>query len=118
LAGNRQVGFNAGYGSADSSWGTENAFFLDGKIHKLDQITFHISPSNWLETWRFTSNDKRLEMTLTPNQERSERHQLLFHTMNRRQVCGSFSGTVILDTGEELRFQDLMGFAERGKTRL
>jgi hypothetical protein len=117
MAGGRQIGFNVGYSSADASAGTENAFFLDGKIHKLDQVTFHISPASWLEPWRFTSNDNRLEMDFVPHQERVERHRLVLHIFNRRQVCGFFSGKVILDGGTELVFQNITGIAERRKTR-
>jgi hypothetical protein len=116
-AASHQIGFSVGYG-ADSSLGTENAFFVDGRLHKLDQVTFHISPANWLEPWRFTSNDNRLEMTFVPSQERVERNQMILHSLRRHQVCGSFSGKVILDDGRELVFQDLTGIAERRKTRL
>jgi hypothetical protein len=117
MAGGRLVGFNVGYGSADSSSGTENAFFLDGAIHKLDQVTFHIPPTNWLEEWKFTSNDKRLEMTFTPNQERKEYRNFLLQSVRRRQVYGTFSGRVILDDGGSFSFWNITGFAERRKTR-
>ena len=115
-ASGRLAGFSIGYGLADSSAGTENAFFLDGIIHKLDQVTFHIPPSNWLEEWRFTSNDKRLEMTFTPFQERTEYRRIFFHSVKCRQVCGAFSGRVILDDGSPLSFWNITGFAERRKT--
>jgi hypothetical protein len=117
LSQDRLAGFNIGYGSADSSQGTENAFFVDGKLHKLDQVTFHISPSNWMLPWRFTSNDNRLEMTFTPHQERVERNRALFYSQKRRQLCGFFSGRVILDDGSAMEFQNLTGIAERRKTR-
>jgi hypothetical protein len=116
-SGDRQIAFNVGYGAADSSAATENAFFVDGKLHKLDQVTFHISPANWLDLWRFTSNDNRLEMTFTPNQERFEHNRLFFHSLKRRQVYGTFSGKVILDDGSPLEFQNIIGIAERRKTR-
>ena len=115
MAEDQQAALSIGYGLGDSSLGTENAFFLDGRIHKLDQVTFHISPTNWLEPWRFTSNDNRLEMNFIPSQERTERHRMFFHTLNRRQVFGAFSGTVVLDDGAEFAFTDLTGFAERRK---
>ena len=113
----RLVGFSIGHGSIDSSAGTENAFFVDSRLHKLDQVTFHIPPTNWLSPWRFTSNDNRLEMTFTPQQERGDRHQLLLYSMSRRQVFGSFSGKVILDDGATLEFKNITGFAERVRTR-
>jgi hypothetical protein len=116
-SGGRQVGFNLGHSAADSSAGTENAFFLDGKLHKLDQVAFHIPSSNWLEPWRFTSNDKRLELIFKPHQERSDRRDMFFHSLQRRQACGFFSGSAVLDDGSYYAFQDITGFAERRKTR-
>jgi len=117
IANGRLTGFNIGYGLADSSTGTDNAFFLDGQIHKLDQVTFHIPPGNWLDEWKFTSNDKRLEMTFTPLQERREYRSIFFHSVKCRQVCGTFSGRIILDDGSAIAFWNITGFAERRKTR-
>jgi hypothetical protein len=117
LAGSRLVGFTLSHGLIDSSAATENAFFVDGRIHKLDQVSFRIPPSGWLSPWHFTSADQRLDMVFTPLQGRIDRHQWLFYSMSRRQVYGSFSGKVILDDGAELEFQNITGFAERCKTR-
>ncbi|MDR1869569.1 MAG: DUF2804 domain-containing protein [Treponema sp.] len=113
----RQLSFCVGYSWADFSQGTENGFFIDGKLHKLDQITFHIPLSNWLSPWKFTSNDNRLEMIFYPHQERIEQRRLFFHNSARHQVFGFFSGRVRLDDDSELEFQYLTGFAERSKTR-
>ena len=112
-----QVGFTVGYNSADSSQGTENAFFLDGKLHKLDQVTFHI-PSNRHVPWRFTSNDDRLEMSFSPHQERDENHQMFFYYLKRRQLFGFFSGRVTLDDGSEFMLSDITGITERRKSHL
>jgi len=113
----RLFGFSVGHGSLDSSAGTENAFFVDGRLHKLDQVTFHIPPADWLSPWHFTSNDNRLEMDFYPLQERTDRRRLLFYSASRRQVYGNFSGKVTLDDGAVIDFNHLTGFAERNKTR-
>jgi hypothetical protein len=113
----RLVGFSIGHGLEDSSACTENAFFVDGRLHKLDQVTFHIPPINWLSPWHFTSNDNRLEMDFTPQQERTDRRQVLVYSTSRRQVYGTFSGKAILDDGAALDFHHITGFAERTKTR-
>lgn len=113
----RQLSFCVGYSLADFSHGTENGFFVDGKLHKLDQVTFHIPPTDWLSPWRFTSNDNRIEMVFHPHQERVDRQSLLLHSSTRRQVCGFFSGKVQLDDGSVIQFQGLTGFAERCKIR-
>jgi hypothetical protein len=113
----RQISFAVGYSWADSSQGTENGFFVDGKLHKLDQVTFHIPLSDWLSPWRFTSNDNRLEMTFIPHQERIERRRLFLHNSTRRQVFGFFSGRAQLDDDSEIEFHNLTGFAERNKMK-
>jgi len=112
-----QVGFSVGHNSADSALGTENAFFLDGKLHKLDQVTFHIRMGRHTP-WHFTSNDNRLEMTFSPSQERDESHQMFFYSIKRRQLYGTFSGKVTLDDGSIFNFQNITGMAERRKSRL
>jgi hypothetical protein len=117
LAGGQLVGFALGHGLIDSSAATENAFFVDGRIHKLDQVIFSKPSSGWLSPWHFTAGDQRLDMVFTPQQGRTDRRQMLFYSMSRRQVYGSFSGKVILDDGAELDFHNITGFAERCKTR-
>ena len=114
----RLFSFCAGYSWADFSFGTENGFFIDGVLHKLDQVTFHIPMTDWLSPWRFTSNDSRLEMIFQPHQERIERKRLFFYSYTRRQVCGFFSGKVQLDDGSVMEFDNLTGFIERNKMRL
>jgi hypothetical protein len=118
LSGEHLIGFCIGYGSEDSQSCTENAFFIDGRLHKLDQVTFNIPPADWLSPWRFTSNDNRLEMTFSPHQERVERSRFLLFSSSRRQVCGFFSGRAILDDGAAIEFSGITGFAERHKRRL
>jgi hypothetical protein len=113
----RLAGFSVGNGLHDSSACTENAFFVDGRIHKLDHVTFHIPPSSLISPWRFTSNDNRLEMVFTPQQLRTDRRQILFHSVTRRQAFGSFSGRAVLDDGSAMDFHGITGFVERIKTR-
>ena len=117
LSNSRQAGFSVGFDSADSALVTENAFFLDGKLHKLDMVSFHM-PSDREASWRFTSNDNRLDMNFSPSQERDESHQMFFYSLKRRQLFGSFSGKVILDDGSLYEFNDITGIAERKKCRL
>ena len=46
---------------------SENMVFVDGKAHKLDQVTFHL-PEGPPDSapWLFTSNDDRFEMHFDP----------------------------------------------------
>ena len=116
MAAGRLIGFSVGHGSEDSPEGTENAFFVDGRLHKLDRVAFYIPPANLLSPWRFTSSDGRIVMTFAPQQERTDRRRILFHSFARRQFFGSFSGRAVLDDGAVIDFSNVTGLAERVRT--
>lgn len=110
---NELFGFNIGYGFGDNSRATENMIFYKGKVHKLEEVRFHIPPDNYLEPWIFTSNDSRFEMVFKPIIDRHSNVNLLIFQSNQHQVFGYFSGRVILDDGREIIIKDLLGFAEK-----
>lgn len=109
----RPFGFNIGYGFGDTSAASENVIFLDGQIHKLDEITFHL-PQGGYDTgpWRFSSSDGRFEMDFQPIVDRHARFAMGEISSLQHQVFGRFSGHVILDDGSRLEVRDLIGFAE------
>ncbi len=117
-AGSTRLSFSVGYGSADGTGGTENALFVDGRLHKLGQVTFRISPKDWLEPWSFTSDDERFRVAFTPRAEGREKLSVLFHVRKRRLFFGDFSGTVVGDDGVALDFSGLIGVGEQVKARL
>jgi len=118
LVGGRSFGFNIGYGFGDTSAASENMLFLEGKAHKLDQVTFHI-PEDGYDTspWRFSSNDGRFEMSFEPVLDRIENVDILVFRSIVHQVFGRFTGSVILDSGEKIEVHNLMGFAEDVRNR-
>jgi len=117
-AGGRPFGFNIGYGFGDTTAASENMVFLDGKAHKLDQVTFHIPKAGYdAEPWRFSSNDGRFEMDFEPIFDRADKVDLLVIRSITHQVFGRFSGTVTLDNGEKLEIRNLLGFAEEVQNR-
>ena len=113
-----EVGFNIGYGFGDTSNASENMIFYDGKAHKLDQVTFNI-PKNkkgkdeYLQSWTFTSNDDRFEMTFEPIIDRHSNANVVIISSNQHQVFGKFSGTMTLDDGTKIELKDFLGFAEK-----
>lgn len=114
----RLFGFNIGYGFGDTSAASENMLFVDGKAHKLDQIKFHM-PEGPPDSapWRFTSNDKRFEMTFDPILDRASKTDLGLLVSDQHQVFGRFSGEAVLDSGERIAVKNLTGFAERVHNR-
>lgn len=118
LCGTRQVSFNFGYGGVVSGPGTENAFFIDGQLHKLNQVTFRINPRDWMQHWHFTSDDKRVDLEFSPHLQHSAGYSSFFRKRKRRFFIGTYSGTVKTETGEVLEIEAFTGIAERSKLQL
>ena len=113
MVGGRRFGFNIGYGFGANDRATENALFVDGRLHKLEGVIFHVDDSDYLRPWRFDSSDGRFEMDFEPLLDRSARINLLVLKTDQHQVFGRYSGTAVLDDGERLEVRDLPGFAEK-----
>lgn len=96
--------------------------FYEGKAHKLSGVTFHIpldenGHEKYLEPWTFTSDDGRFELDFMPILDRNSNAKVLFIQSDQHQVFGHFSGKVILDDGEVLKVEHLIGFAEKVMNR-
>lgn len=115
----RPFGFNIGHGFGDTSAASENMVFLDGRAHKLDQVTFHLPQGTFDGApWRFSSNDGRFEMTFAPIVDRASSADVLGLIRSvQHQTFGRYSGHVILDDGTRLEVKDLLGFAEEVANR-
>jgi hypothetical protein len=110
-------GVNVGAGFGDTSAGTENAIFYDGKLHKLGAATFLTDPRDYLAPWRIVTDDGRLELTLEPSLDRAAKLSAFIYGSNQHQAFGRYSGRAVLDDGRALEFSDLPGFAEKVKNR-
>ncbi|MCF7923600.1 MAG: DUF2804 domain-containing protein [Candidatus Izimaplasma sp.] len=108
----KHFGFNFGYGFGDTSKATENMLFYDGKAHKLEDVKFEYNQYDFLDTWTFTSKDKRVKLKMTPIYDRRDKTNLIFIKNLGHQVFGKFNGTVVLDDENKLEVKDLLGFAE------
>lgn len=108
----KRFGFNLGYGFSDRTPASENVLFLDGRVHKLDEVTFHFDEKDYMKPWRFESNDDRLELDFEPVVDRHGTTNLLIFSSFQHQVFGYFSGKVKLDNGETLKLERVLGFAE------
>ncbi|MDR3498848.1 MAG: DUF2804 domain-containing protein [Parvibaculum sp.] len=118
LVGGRPFGFNIGYGFGDTSAASENMVFLDGRAHKLGEVTFHIPAGTYDGApWSFTSDDGRFEMTFEPVIDRSAAMDLKILRSIQHQVFGHFTGFVVLDDGSKLAVERLLGFAEEVENR-
>ena len=110
-------GFNIGYGFGNTEAASENVLLYDGKIHKLDDITFNLPENGYTDPWTFSSSDGRFEMEFTPILDRAAKIDLKVLVSDQHQVFGRMSGKAILDDGTELVVKDLLCFAEHVHNR-
>ena len=117
LADGRRLGLNMGRGFGETSQATENAIILDGRIHKLDQISFDYDPKDFMKAWKFKDNQGRLDLVFTPFKDRFAATKLLVIDSEVHQMFGRYAGKVVTDEGEEIQIDGLVGFAEEHKAR-
>ncbi len=113
----RTFGLNLGCGFGDTSGATENAIILDGRIHKLDQVSFEYNPKNYMEPWKFQDNQGRLALNFIPFKERLAVTHLGIIDSVVHQMFGRFHGQATSDEGEEIPIKGLVGFAEEHHAR-
>lgn len=106
-------GFNIGYGFGNTSAATENVLFYNGVVHKLDDITFHIPESSYMDPWKFSSSDGRFEMDFVPALDRAACLDYKIIVSDQHQVFGKMTGKAILDDGTTIEVKDMMCFAEK-----
>ena len=109
---------NFGSGFGDTSAATENCIVLEGRVNKLDQVHFDYRPGDYRRPWNFTDNQGRIELKFVPITERIAQIDFKIIFSQVHQVFGHYSGRVRLDNGEEIRINDLFGFAEEHHARL
>jgi hypothetical protein len=106
-------GFNIGYGFGNTSAATENVLFYNGKVHKLDDVTFHIPESGYTDPWKITSSDGRFEMDFIPVLDRAAYMNFKIIASDQHQVFGKMAGKAVLDDGTVIEIKDMMCFAEK-----
>jgi hypothetical protein len=111
------IGLNLGCGFGDLSKATENCVSVNGRIHKLGTIKFDYDARDHLLPWRFTDDEGRLDLILTPFKKRTARTNLGIIFSELHQVFGRYNGRVILDDGKALEIEDLIGFVEEHHAR-
>jgi len=113
----RTVGLNLGGGFGDTSHATENAFILNGKLHKLDQVYIDYDPGEYMRPWKFTDNQNRLSLDFVPFKERLATTRLGIIDSEVHQMFGRYSGFAVTDEGEKIELEGLIGFAEDHQAR-
>lgn len=113
----RAVSLNLGKGFGDLSAATENALWVDGAMTKYGWVEFRYDPADFHKPWRFESEDGRLRLAMTPIFERPDAIDLVVLRTESHQMFGAYAGEAVTDSGETLRLEGVMGWAEEHRAR-
>lgn len=110
-------GFELTWGFGDESNATETCLFYDGKAHKIGRVKVEYLPGNQMKPWKFTEENGRFEMTMTPFYD--NKIQAMFGIAGSvcHQVHGKWNGTATLDDGTVLEIHDMDAFCEHVHNR-
>lgn len=111
LQSDRTFGINFAAGINETGF-TENVFWIDGKIHKVDAVHFDYDRKNMLQRpWRMTSADGAVDLAFLPEGRRAAKVNLLLVASAFQQPFGVFSGTLETEQGKEI-VSEGYGFVE------
>lgn len=110
-SGGRVIGLQVGAKWTEGSGVSENAFFVDGQMHKIHgETNWQYDESNWLAPWRVTGGG--LDATLVPLTNKVTRTDLVVLQSHTDQCFGLWHGTFETADGDRIEFEGLIGWAE------
>ncbi|QTX05945.1 DUF2804 domain-containing protein [Agromyces archimandritae] len=95
---------------------TENAFSIDGRLHKIsDELEWSYTPGRWLDPWRIIGD--RVALRFDPFHDRVAHTNLGLIASDTHQCFGRYRGTVTADDGTVHPIDGLLGWAEDVRQR-
>jgi hypothetical protein len=100
----------------DGTGVTENALFVDGRLHKIGgDLRWEYDRSDWLRPWHISG--ERVDVEFRPFHEKVGRTSLLIVANETHQCFGHFSGWAEADDGMRMHLDGLVGWAEESRNR-
>ncbi len=106
-----RVGFNLATGVNETSF-TENGFWIDSTLHKVNQVHFEYDRKNRQAPWKIYSDDGKINVHFEADGERSERLNLVVLASNFTQLFGRYYGELKTEDGQIIHLDGQPGFAE------
>lgn len=107
----RSLGLNLSCGVNETSF-TENAFWVDGAMTKVDLVNFVYDPRDLYAPWRISSFDRKVDLTFHPESQRGESVNACLIKSKFTQLMGTFEGSLRTDAGETITLKACPGWAE------
>ena len=110
-AGAQRVGLNLSCGVNETSF-TENCYWLDGELIKVDSVRFAFDRQQPLQPWQMASYDGQVELNFTAHGLHEERMNLGIMASNFKQIFGRFNGVLRPVGRPAVAIENLWGFVE------
>ena len=110
LADGRRLGFNLAAGVVETGF-TENALWVDGKMHKVDMVDFQFDRYHHDHAWALRSNDGIINLHFEPAGQRKEKTNAIIAATNFTQHFGRYFGEININ-GETIHLDGVWGFTE------
>ncbi len=107
----QRVGLNLSCGVNETSF-TENCFWLDGELIKVDTVRFDFDRQDPMKPWRIKSFDGQVDLYFEARGLHKERLNLGVIASNFKQIFGQFRGELRPKGRPVLAINDLWGFVE------
>jgi len=115
-SGGRVIGIQVGAKWTDGTGSTENAFLVDGRLHKISvELDWQYDIADWHRPWRISGGG--LDAVFTPVYDKQTRTNLGILSSSTDQCFGDWSGTFRTDDGEVIPFDGIFGWAEEVHNR-
>ncbi|MDE1462317.1 DUF2804 domain-containing protein [Spartinivicinus poritis] len=105
------IGLNVSCGVNETGF-TENCFWLNGQLHKVDTVAFNYQKQDLFQPWRLQSYDGKVDLTFTPLGKHAECLNLWLMASNFHQLFGHFNGHLETVGGEKVAINNMLGFVE------
>jgi hypothetical protein len=106
----RRLGFNLSAGVVETGF-TENALWIDSKMHKVDMVDFQFDRYQHNHAWALRSNDGIINLHFEPAGQRKEKTNAIIAASNFTQHFGRYYGEIIVN-GETIHLDGEWGFTE------
>lgn len=115
-SGGHTIGVQVGAQWTAGTGVSENAFFIDGRMHKIHGETmWEYDIDKWRTPWRVTGGG--LDATFAPFHNKQSRTNLGIITARTDQCFGEWAGSFTTAEGERKEFEGIIGWAEEVHNR-
>ncbi len=115
----RRIGLNLGGKWTDGTGMTENAVFVDGKMTKIhEDLLFDYDREDFMQRWKVkTKFTNQVSLTFSPFFERVAATNAGLVKSEVHQMFGYYDGTILLENGETLVIQQMLGCIEEHRAK-